>query len=265
MPAKLKDAAREEPAEAPVFSYGSPGWGDPASLSGRVDGGESVRDARDRPKAKRRAADPAVRGSAPRQLLEQGDRRANRRKRSGVGERVLHAGGPLELDFAPAPVFGLDAGVEVGQSLPAGSRRTLLAGDAFPIPPSINAYYGDNIVWSKKQQRYIANRYVTHEGKAYQKMIAERLLEMQKWFRSESPLRLEILVCFHDDRRQDISNRLKVLEDALTNGNVMLDDKQVEELEIRRGPNIKHGAVMVRLTEILPTRQGNLQWIRRPA
>lgn len=108
----------------------------------------------------------------------------------------------------------------------------------------------------------MAVRYVTPEGKAYQAHIRELMLEGQSWFRSPHPLELRILVCFPDMRHHDITNRIKVLEDALQNGNVFTDDKQVETCEIRRGPNMKPGVAFVTLREILPDRVANLAWIK---
>ncbi len=115
------------------------------------------------------------------------------------------------------------------------------------------------------RERPFVTTFISDDGKAYQQKIREWTLDHQKWHRSPHPLRLEMLVCFHDNRAQDIDNRVKVMQDALKYGNVLLDDKQIEELEVRRGPNIKGGVVYARLTEILPDRVGNLQWITRAA
>lgn len=88
------------------------------------------------------------------------------------------------------------------------------------------------------------------------------MLARQAWFRSPHPLHLRLLVCPSTNRAQDISNRIKVLEDALKNGNVFVDDCQVDVIEVRRGPVIKHGVIYVRLVEILPDYQENLRWIQ---
>ena len=114
----------------------------------------------------------------------------------------------------------------------------------------------------------MAIRYVTHEGKAYQQAVREQMLNIKAWHYSEHPLELCVLVCFKDNRVQDISNRLKVLEDALkvskdgkTGGNVYTDDSQIETIEMRRGPNCKIPYVKVTCREILPDRMENLRWI----
>lgn len=131
------------------------------------------------------------------------------------------------------------------------------------MPPSINAYWRSNIVWSEERQKHFAMPYTTHEGKAYQKLIREMMLERKAWHRSPHPLLLRILCCFADDKPHDLDNRVKVLQDALKNGYVFLDDKQVKQLEVREGPRMKPSSVFVTLVEILPDRNANLSWIRQ--
>jgi Holliday junction resolvase RusA-like endonuclease len=155
------------------------------------------------------------------------------------------------------------AGMAVGESAGAGSRRTLLAAVPLPLPPSINSYWSERIVWSPEKKRHFPIRYVTHEGKAYQQYIRELMLERRAWFRSPHPLALSILCCFADEKGHDLDNRVKVLQDALKNGFVLVDDKQVKRLEVREGPRMKPATVFVRLEEILPDRNANLTWIRQ--
>jgi len=132
------------------------------------------------------------------------------------------------------------------------------------MPPSINAYWSERVVWSEERKRHFPIRYVTHEGKAYQQLIRELMLERKAWYRTPHPLALRILCCFRDDRDQDIDNRVKVLQDSLVNGNVMLNDTQVKLLEVREGPKFKPATVFVHLTEFLPDRRSNLEWIKNP-
>lgn len=185
-----------------------------------------------------------------------------------MGGDLFSSGGPSEFDVPAAGVQRVDAGVSLGIASNSWTGRTLLRAVPLPLPPSINAYYGTRVVESKdRKDRFgrplkIAITYTTDEGKVYQKDIRDRMLEMKAWQHSEYPLELCILVCPRDEREQDISNRIKVLEDALQNGNVFKNDSQVETLEVRRGPKVKGGAVYVTVREILPDRTGNLRWIR---
>lgn len=107
----------------------------------------------------------------------------------------------------------------------------------------------------------MAIRYVGTEGKEYAQTLREALLELKAWFRSENPLELRMLVCPKSGNRQDISNRVKVLEDCLKEGFLYADDSQIETLEVRRGPQVKGGCVIVNVREILPDRNANLAWI----
>jgi Holliday junction resolvase RusA-like endonuclease len=132
------------------------------------------------------------------------------------------------------------------------------------MPPSINAYWGQRVVWVEQQKRHMAIRYVTHEGNEYQQTVRELLLERKAWYRTPHPLALRILCCFGDERDHDIDNRVKVLQDSLKNGYVMLDDKQVKRLEVREGPRLKPAVVFVHLAEILPDKRANLAWIKDP-
>jgi Holliday junction resolvase RusA-like endonuclease len=187
-----------------------------------------------------------------------------------MGGDLGQADRPFELDLSPAPAQSVDPRLAVGVPTEPGSRRTLLAGVALPLSPSVNAYWGTRTVWTDKgpngtrldKKRPISVTYVTHEGKAYQQTIRERMLELGAWWRSPHPLCLRILVCFKDEREQDISNRIKVLEDALQNGNVFENDSQVKRLEVREGPKIKGGAVFVAIHEIVPDKVANLAWIK---
>lgn len=54
-----------------------------------------------------------------------------------------------------------------------------------------------------------------------------------------------------DARAYDIDNRIKAVFDACTHGKVWLDDKQVDELHVRRAaPSKTHPGVIVTIVEI---------------
>lgn len=129
------------------------------------------------------------------------------------------------------------------------------------MPPSINAYWGQRVI-IQKDGRPLALRYTTHAAKDYQEMMRSRMLDLKAWYRSEQPLELKMLLCFKDDRPQDCDNRVKSLQDALVYANVMANDKQVKRLEVREGPHLKPSICYVTLTEILPDRTANRDWIK---
>lgn len=226
---------------------------------GRIDGVDTLGKSRLRPEAKPGASDSVTRGDARRPKK---NRRRVKRGSEDLGDPVGKSAGAFELDFAPAPILGVEPSLAMGESAGPSARRVLLDGIALPMPPSINAYWSERVVWSKEKSRHFPIRYVTHEGKAYQQYIRELMLEGRWWYRSPHPVALSILCCFAHERDQDIDNRVKVLQDALTNGFVVVDDKQVKRLEVREGPRMKPATVFVRLEEIIPDRNANLAWIR---
>lgn len=139
-------------------------------------------------------------------------------------------------------------------SLSAGfirETRVLIQGMMLPLPPTTNSYWGERIVFNKKQQRHMAMPYVTHEAKAYAKEIAERIMESKCRFFSKNPLEMTMVICPRDARRQDISNRLKGFEDALKEAEVFEDDCQMVGIHLLKGPTIQQGRVVLFLSEVI--------------
>jgi crossover junction endodeoxyribonuclease RusA len=88
-----------------------------------------------------------------------------------------------------------------------------------PYPPSANAY------WRVGPR----GLYVSEEAKEYKARVA-RLLEQCRPLVGD----VELTGVFYRPRKSgDLSNRLKVLEDAM-NGRAFLDDKQIHVINIRR-------------------------------
>lgn len=152
----------------------------------------------------------------------------------------------------------------VGQEKVAGGRRVLLDAVALPMPPSINAYWRTRVVKQKDTERLIAIVYTTDEAKAYQETIKTRMLELKAWYRTAHPLAMKVLLCFKDERAVDLDNRIKPLQDALAHANVIVDDKQIKQIEVREGPRVTPPLCYVTLAEILPDRIANRGWIIAP-
>lgn len=154
--------------------------------------------------------------------------------------------------------------MEMGKPDRQGSRRALLAGVTLPIPPTINHYWKHAARWSPEQQRSIVTVYTTAEGKAYAQALRNLMLERKAWYYSEEPLHLRVLICFDNDRVQEVDNRIKPLQDALAFAGVYKNDKQVKIVEARQGPKLKPPCCIVWLDEFVPDTHANLRWIQNP-
>jgi Holliday junction resolvase RusA-like endonuclease len=170
---------------------------------------------------------------------------------------------PLALDGGSA-TGGSDATLGFVDKLPAGSQRVLLNGLALPMPPSANAAWDYRVIFAKEQKRWMAIKYTTNVYKAYTEEIGWRITEARARHWTDHPLRVQLVVCFKDKRKQDIDNRVKPLLDALKTAQLFKDDSQVEELEVRRGPEVEGGKVLLSVWEILPDRIHSLTWVKRP-
>jgi crossover junction endodeoxyribonuclease RusA len=109
-----------------------------------------------------------------------------------------------------------------------------------PFPPSANAYI-----------RHVSGHqhYFSPEAKAFRKEVAV-LVKLTRI----KPLRgrLKVVVDLHGPNRRafDIDNRAKPLLDALMHAGCFVDDEQVDRLEIVRGPIVKGGVAIVKITEL---------------
>lgn len=109
-----------------------------------------------------------------------------------------------------------------------------------PLPPTINHYYG---------QRPRGGRYIKPAGMAFRQAVAEIVADAgHKTLQGRVSLFAAIYPA--DKRRQDIDNRAKSLQDALTHAGVWLDDEQIDELHLVRKEVIKGGQVKVFIAEL---------------
>lgn len=181
---------------------------------------------------------------------------------------------PLDEGFNLTEPLELDGGSVAGNDperlgfvdkLPTGARRVLLNSMALPMPPSANSAWDYRCIYSKKYKRWMACKYTTNEYKAYTEEIGWLITAAKARHWSDQRLRVQIVACFHDKRDQDVDNRVKPLLDALAAAQLFKNDSQVDECEIRRGPEMKGGKVMVSVWEILPARMEALTWVKARA
>jgi Holliday junction resolvase RusA-like endonuclease len=177
---------------------------------------------------------------------------------SWTGAQPLRLEGGAVPEPAPSRLGFVD-------KLPAGSLRTLINGLALPMPPSANAAWDYRSVFSPARGRVMSIKYTTNQYKQYTEEIAWRITEARARHWSENLLRMQVVCCFRDERKQDIDNRVKPLLDALKTAQLFKDDSQIVELEVRRGPKVDGGRVIVSCWEILPDRAAALTWVMRQA
>lgn len=109
-----------------------------------------------------------------------------------------------------------------------------------PLPPTINHYYG---------QRPRGGKYIKPAGVEFRKAVAEIVAEAAHKT-LEGRLALFVAIYPATRAKQDIDNRAKSLQDALTNAGVWLDDEQIDDLHLVRKEVIKGGQVKVVITEL---------------
>ncbi len=110
-----------------------------------------------------------------------------------------------------------------------------------PLPPSANDYW--RLGWVRGKPALILSR----EARAYKAAIALKG-RVQKRVPLEGPVELRLVVHFSDNR-SDLSNRIKVLEDALQ-GVAYVNDRQVQRLSAERGENRFPAFVQVTVTRL---------------
>lgn len=112
-----------------------------------------------------------------------------------------------------------------------------------PLPPTINSYY----------QYKGFRRFVGPEGKKFKADVLDMVGKTPTRF-GDARLGLTVHLHFRDRRRQDLSNRIKALEDALVQAGLFDDDSQIDEEHIFRSSIIKQGKTRIEI-KVLPDSQ----------
>lgn len=95
-----------------------------------------------------------------------------------------------------------------------------------PYPPSVNHLYAN----------VQGGRVLSKAGRAFHHAVAEQVwLQLRQWTCLTGRLAMAIMAHGPDARTRDLSNLLKVTEDALVEAGVLADDEQIDHLTITRG------------------------------
>jgi len=108
-----------------------------------------------------------------------------------------------------------------------------------PWPPSANTY------WRRNGNRY----FISPKGMAYRKEVIALCCKYKGFFPKESRLRLEVIAFPPDNRRRDLDNIMKALQDSLEKAEVYVNDSQIDELIVRRHSE-RHGRVDVIIDDV---------------
>lgn len=109
-----------------------------------------------------------------------------------------------------------------------------------PYPPS------GNHMWKHAGGKH----YLTKQAMAYYSQVAYVIAQAGMAMNLEDRLHVEVDVYPPDKRRRDLSNVIKVLEDACTKAGLWQDDSQIDSLVIKRMAVMKGGAIGLRLEPI---------------
>lgn len=117
-----------------------------------------------------------------------------------------------------------------------------------PWPPSVNTY------WRHPTKGTLAGRaLISEKGRAYRIAASVAMFDQLRRYPKLSGRLAVTLACNPPDRRRrDLDNVPKALLDALTHGQVILDDSQIDDLHIVRGAPVKDGCVVVSIRVVDP-------------
>jgi crossover junction endodeoxyribonuclease RusA len=115
-----------------------------------------------------------------------------------------------------------------------------------PWAPSVNAYWRHIAKWP------LAGRVlISEKGRNYRtEAVGVMLDQLGRYPRLSGRLAVTLAVNPPDRRRRDLDNMPKAILDALTHAQVILDDSQIDDLHIVRGPPTPGGCVVVSIKVI---------------
>lgn len=122
-----------------------------------------------------------------------------------------------------------------------------------PYPPSVNNYWGERPVKSKRTRKWIVIKYLTAQARQFQKDTQNAVYE-QLGIPPKLRGRLAVIVYQyygprehdgHSGTAQDIDNCIKPLFDAMENARVYVNDSQIDEMLVVKKRRAAIGRVEV--------------------
>lgn len=112
-----------------------------------------------------------------------------------------------------------------------------------PYPPTINHYYGN---------RKGGGKYIKPKGRAFREKVRYAVLMNRMGMvllPLEMPISMSVGVYPPDNRKRDLDNVIKALQDSLQLADVYKDDCQISYLQVKRQEVLRGGRVEVKIWE----------------
>lgn len=130
-----------------------------------------------------------------------------------------------------------------------------------PLPPTVNHYFLERVVFSKKFKKYVILKTPGPRGVEFRTQVGQALMAQRIPLRVlTGKLMIGVMVMAEDRRRRDLDNLLKPLLDALVRAELITDDSEIDYLTIERCLPQPEAHVLVTIAEIAgePTTSGRL-------
>ncbi|QVJ07732.1 putative holliday junction resolvase [Vibrio phage vB_ValP_VA-RY-3] len=112
------------------------------------------------------------------------------------------------------------------------------------FPPSVNNYY-------VKTQRGL---FISQKGRKFRdQLIKDAHEQLGGMDPIECKVRIDVVAWVPDNRKRDLDNLVKPIQDAISHAHIWGDDSQVDQLVVYRGEKAApNGALYIRISEAAP-------------
>lgn len=112
------------------------------------------------------------------------------------------------------------------------------------FPPSVNNYY-------VKTQRGL---FISQKGRKFRDQLVKDAHEQLGGMDPiECKVRIDVVAWVPDNRKRDLDNLVKPIQDAISHAHIWGDDSQVDQLVVYRGEKAApNGALYIRISEAAP-------------